>query len=380
MKIRFVFMLFFLTACATVPAPESSSAQPVSAASPVTTAAVPPEIFEIPVNETSSVKSVYSGWEFDLLTRETENEFSFSVNGRQSWRENSEWEEVFRCGEIFQNVESFEWEAESIDIVVTLSDGEIFTYYYRQHDHEWLTSLEEAMQYRAEIRGSLRDDMPEYRFVLTGVYCHIYRMPTYMPLITPTVLYAFDENDEPILFMEFDHNDMESIYYYFYASDFILGIYLADVNFDGCRDIVISGNSGGTYAISWYPTWLWDAETETFVYSPSFSRIGNASIDWENQLIFSWNRSGIDYQYYDYYQFIDGEFINTNSLTFEWSPGNEIRIIEERQINGEWETVRHITASDEEADAHVSFYSNDEIWQFDHPRWGWHDNWTETAE
>ena len=85
-----------------------------------------------------------------------------------------------------------------------------------------------------------------------------------------------------------------------------------DLNFDGYDDLrfFIGGNSGGQ---AYYAALLKDPETQTYVYASSFSHISSPHFDREHQVIWGGSEFMFGY-YYDAYEFIEGEFINTHSL------------------------------------------------------------------
>ena len=223
--------------------------------------------------------------------------------------------------------------------------------------------------YTYEILASLHEGMPEYRFVATGMatdedewsYGYV------------TGLNVYDENGLTILSADFTDvlNDERGNAIYREMID-TMGLHVVDVNFDGYRDVIILNTFAGVHGNSWYDCWLWDAETSSFTYCESFAGICNPAIDLDRQCIYSSGGSGASVQYSEIYKYIDGAFIVSNTLLFEWLNENSVssfRVTEERRINGDMEIVKDIIVPDEQEEAEMDYYNNDELWQLDSPRW-----------
>ena len=233
-------------------------------------------------------------------------------------------------------------------------------------------------QHIYEICDCLHESMPEYRFVATGENNFVIS------------LYVYDKNDIPILSVDYEPED-----HFLYPEMMdTMGLHVTDVNFDGYKDVIILSHFHGAHGNTWYDCWLWDIESLTFIYSESFAEICNPAIDWDKQCIYSSGGSGASILGSDIYKFIDGKFVISNSLLFEWdykerndnfyneSSDSGFRVLEEQLKNGELEIVKDIIVPSEQIDAEIEYYNNDELWQLNHPRWymigGHHaDQWLE---
>lgn len=121
-----------------------------------------------------------------------------------------------------------------------------------------------------------------------------------------TSILLFDREKEP---QEFS----EEIEYHMAG---IGDLTVEELNFDGDPDLrfFIGGERGGQ---SYYVAFLWEPETERYVYAPSFSRISNPQFDYEHKVIWGGSDFLFGY-YYSAYEFIDGKFINTHSLVGDY--------------------------------------------------------------
>jgi len=222
-------------------------------------------------------------------------------------------------------------------------------------------------QHTYEIRKRLHESMPEYRFVATGLvqgtdeWMFGYVMG----------LDVYDENGKSILSADFSEtsDDGEVTGYHVYNEMMdTMGLHVTDVNFDGYRDVIILNTFSGAHANTWYDCWLWDAETESFVKSESFSEICNPALDAEKKCIYSTGGSGAAFWGGRIYRFMDGEFVLTNELDTD-----ENGLVERALIDGKWEIVREVTYGDDiqALEREKEYYRNNELWQLDHPRWYW---------
>lgn len=91
-----------------------------------------------------------------------------------------------------------------------------------------------------------------------------------------------------------------------------------DLNFDGVPDlrIFIGGNRGGQM---YYAAFVKEPETDRYTYVPGFSDISNPQFDNEHQVIWGGSEFLFGY-YYNAFEFVNGDFVNTHSLTGEY-PG-----------------------------------------------------------
>lgn len=231
-----------------------------------------------------------------------------------------------------------------------------------------------------EISASLHEDMPKYRFVATGVTQGTDEWSTGYVM----GLEVYDENGLPLLSADFSETFYDEVTGYPVYNQMMdtMGLHVSDVNFDGYKDVIILNNFGGVHGNTWYDCWLWNPEM-SLVQSESFADICNPSLDPEKKCIYSTGGAGAGNQEWDIYQFIDGEFVVINSLSYEVANGG-YHFIEQKLVNGEMEIVRDDVIQADIFDDALSAagYINDDFWQLDNPRWygvGGHqaDQWLE---
>ena len=91
------------------------------------------------------------------------------------------------------------------------------------------------------------------------------------------------------------------------------GLILADVNFDGRKDILVSQGLFGTQALVRFACFL--GCEETYELNESFSNISNPALDTENRKILSTWRNWAASHSWAMYSYENGEFIETIRLT-----------------------------------------------------------------
>ena len=219
-----------------------------------------------------------------------------------------------------------------------------------------------------EVSACLREDMPEYRFVATGLTRGVDEWATGYVM----GLEAFDENGLPILTADFSQTIFDEVIgnpVYNGMMD-TMGLHVADVNFDGYKDVIILNDFGGAHGNTWYNCWLWNPETSSFVEAKPFTDICNPALDPEKKCIYSTGGSGASNHRWDIYQFIDGKFVVTNRLSYEMT-NDGYHFIEQKLINGEMESIRDDVIQADSFDNALSAagYINDDLWQLDNPRW-----------
>ena len=218
-----------------------------------------------------------------------------------------------------------------------------------------------------EIKAPLHEDMPEYRFVATGII----QEPDEWMFGYVMGLDVYDENGKSILSADFSEISEEGSkvgYHVFNEMMDTMGLHVTDVNFDGYKDVIILNTFAGAHANTWYDCWLWDTKTSSFVKSKSFSEICNPALDAENKCIYSAGGSGAAYWGGRIYQFIDGEFVLTNELDT-----NENGLVEKALVNGKLETIREVSfGNDQEIlEKEKEYYRKNDLWRLDAPHWYW---------
>ena len=163
-----------------------------------------------------------------------------------------------------------------------------------------------------------------------------------------------------------------------------MGLHVVDINFDGYQDVIILKCLSGAHDNSWYDCWLWNPETSTFVESEAFEMIANPALDAEKKCIYSTGGSGAGCATWNIYQYINGEFICTNTLEYEYDMDLAgLHFIETRLENGERIVIRDNVYAGTYADAlNESGYRDDDLWQLGNAWWygsgGHHaDQWLE---
>lgn len=267
-------------------------------------------------------------------------------------------------------------------IYYTITGANIYSMNIDGSGKQLLTDLTKDMykDVTYKINARLHKDMPEYRFVATGITQKGDWAPGYV-----MGLKVFDENGRSLLSADFSQTIGDEVAGNFVYSEMMdtMGLHAADVNFDGYKDVIILNTFGGAHSNTWYDCWLWNSETSSFVKSESFAGICNPALDPEKKCIYSTGGSGAGSQNWDIYQFIDGGFVITNHLSYDGT--NEVyHFIEQKLVNGKLEIVRDKVIRESSLDNALSAagYINDKLWQLDNPRWygiGGHqaDQWLE---
>ena len=150
-----------------------------------------------------------------------------------------------------------------------------------------------------------------------------------------------------------------------------MGLYVTDVNFDGHMDVIIKETHYyATHSRTQYNGWLWDAKSKQFVFSESLTKINNPVIDSERECIYSSGHIGFDNDYYRIYRYIDGKFVETNSLwyTYNLYDYNLETITEWAFVDGELVIIREETISDGDDLIEMGF-THDGFWDLGHWRW-----------
>ncbi|MDF2532757.1 MAG: hypothetical protein K0Q65_2338, partial [Clostridia bacterium] len=268
-------------------------------------------------------------------------------------------------------------------IYYTITGANIYSMNIDGGDKRLLADLHSSMykDVTYEISASLREDMPKYRFTATGVTQGTDEWVTGYIM----GLEVFDENGLSLLTADFSQTVLDEVIgndVYNIMMD-TMGLHVTDVNFDGYKDVIILNSFGGAHANTWYDGWLWNPEASSFAKAESFTDICNPALDPEKKCIYSTGGSGAGNRGWTIYQFIDGEFKVTNSLSYNEANG-DYYFQEQKLVNGEMEIIRDDVIQDGSFDDALSAagYINDDLWQLDNPRWygvGGHqaDQWLE---
>jgi hypothetical protein len=256
-------------------------------------------------------------------------------------------------------------------IYYTMTGSKIYTMNTNGGDSRFLVDIDSDNPYHDvtyEVCASLREDMPEYRFVATGMTCGIDESG--MGYVMG--LEVFDENGLSIISADFSesfYDEVTGCPVYNEMMD-TMGLHIVDVNFDGYKDVIILNDFAGAHGNTWYYCWLWDAGTSSFVPSESFAGICNPALDPVKKCIYSTGGSGAAYWGGSIYKFIDSEFVVTNDLNTDWNG-----LVETKLVNGKMEVVREVSYGEQDSEKIIAeeqeYYKNHELWQLGHPRWYW---------
>ena len=159
----------------------------------------------------------------------------------------------------------------------------------------------EASMITVTQKDRLREDMPEFTFVLTA-YRDIgwgsYALQSLEIREGDTVLQTIAIPELTVFGQTQIYDSMEDT----------LGFELEDVNFDGYLDIRQYDAPNGNYREEWIYL-VWDPGENRFEHDVRLNQISLATFDQVEQLIYGMERSGAACHYYSTYQYIDGELV-----------------------------------------------------------------------
>jgi hypothetical protein len=268
-------------------------------------------------------------------------------------------------------------------IYYTITGANIYSMNIDGSDKQLLADLDSDVYKNVtyEINSCVSEDMPKYRFVAKGIASDADEWTIGYVM----GLEVYDENGRLLLTEDLSQNFYDEVIgapVYKEMMD-TMGLHVVDVNFDSYKDVIILNEFCDVRADMKYDCWLWNPKTSLFEKCESFTVICNPSLDSKKKCIYSMGYPGESYQGWDIYQFIEGKFVVSNSLSSEGTnDGNHY--VEYMLVNGEMEIVRdNVVQADSFDDALYSLgYINDDLWEFDNPRWyigGGHedDQWLE---
>ena len=150
-------------------------------------------------------------------------------------------------------------------------------------------------------KGKLREDMPEFQFVLTAFYdlqTESYALQT-VDVCQGDVLLQTISIPELTLFGQTCIGD---------SMQDTLGFELEDLNFDGYQDMRLFDTLNGNYRTEWV-YFVWNPAEQQFEHDARLNEISLATFDQEEQLIYGMERGGAACHYFSTYQYIDGEIV-----------------------------------------------------------------------
>ncbi|MBS5932572.1 MAG: DUF5050 domain-containing protein [Clostridiales bacterium] len=146
-------------------------------------------------------------------------------------------------------------------IYYTITGANIYSMNIDGDDKRLLANLGSDMykDVTYEISARLGEDMPEYRFVATGMTrtTDDWESGYVMGLV------VYDENSILLLSADFSQTFYDQIIGNAVYNQMMntMGLHVVDVNFDGYRDVIILNTFGGAHSNTWYDCWLWNPET-----------------------------------------------------------------------------------------------------------------------
>ncbi len=117
----------------------------------------------------------------------------------------------------------------------------------------------------------------------------------------------------------------------------------ADWNFDGEEDIRCYQGTFGTGAASYSSLFVYEPDSGLYQNVPEFLGIDSPSLRPDKQCIYGFSRSGAASHYADRYEYIDGHLTHVARLSQVIHEGDEVEILDERLVDGEWQIYRHET-------------------------------------
>ncbi|MBQ8596722.1 MAG: hypothetical protein IJ409_09795 [Lachnospiraceae bacterium] len=110
---------------------------------------------------------------------------------------------------------------------------------------------------------------------------------------------------------------------------------IKDINFDGVEDVTLRTGRFGNQGIVYEFGWIWDETKQDYIYSDSYSHIGNPSVDPEQQIVrSSWRNSAVSHGW-GIYEYRGGEFVLKSKMKEDMLWDDEIPEGMEVPENGE---------------------------------------------
>lgn len=114
-------------------------------------------------------------------------------------------------------------------------------------------------------------------------------------------------------------------------------ISLADWNFDGNEDILCYQGALGTGAASLSSLFVYESDRGIYRDVPEFTSIDSPSLREDKQCIYGFSRESAVSHYVDRYEYMDGILTNVARLRMAGSGEDELEIVDERLVDGEWQ-------------------------------------------
>ena len=182
-----------------------------------------------------------------------------------------------------------------------------------------------------------------------------------------------DENLESTLFIYKVTNDgpvlIQSFLIEARLGNFPADLFVVDANFDGQKDVLVVNGMYGTQGTFQYTCFL--NRDGRFVHCESFSKISNAAIDRENQVVLGFRSNHSRSISRLIYQYVHEEFVLTGELTHDnLGYGREGTVIEARLLDGEMTVVSTAPETDySEEELYAMFWEPETQWMIRVDRW-----------
>ena len=176
-----------------------------------------------------------------------------------------------------------------------------------------------------------------------------------------------------------EYHFLESLEVFGRSGNISGGLIIADVNFDGHKDILVPQGHFGAQGTVHYACYL--SVGGTYALNESFSKIANPSLDFQNRKILStWRNMAVSHSW-AMYSYINGEFVETDRLTSapeiigdmsEDGLGYKIEVwnyTSEHYSDGSVESEIHLTSDYTDDEWIALFYDESSFWGLSTDKW-----------
>lgn len=116
-----------------------------------------------------------------------------------------------------------------------------------------------------------------------------------------------------------------------FANNLDVWVNLQDVSFDGKDDILVNLGQYGNQMIQYYDCLVWDETKGQYCKDESFRQIENPQINNEKKRVYSSSRISAASYSYKCFEFIDGHYVETASLTQTFKGSKQPPLFTEKQ-------------------------------------------------
>ena len=192
----------------------------------------------------------------------------------------------------------------------------------------------------------------------------------------------FDLSDVKVFISEYrdeEYHFLESLEGFNRSGNISGGLIIADVNFDGNKDILAPIGHFGVQGAVAFNCYL--SVDGTYVLNESFSEIANPSLDFQNcKILSTWRNMAVSHSW-AMYSYINGEFVETDRLTSapeiigdmsEDGLGYRIEVwkyTSEHYSDGSIESEIHLTSDYTDDEWIALFYDESSFWGLSSDKW-----------